>query len=719
MRYCGPVRRICLLLAALAAPACSRASSQAFFGQFPDQNVLLVTIDTLRADALGCDGGPARTPNIDALATHGVRFTFAHAHTVVTLPSHASILTGTYPFEHGVRDNSGYRLRSGTETLATRLHASRFATAAFVAAAPLDARFGLAPGFDVYDGRFDDSGGAAAFALPERPGGIVVARAASWIQTQDRRWFAWVHLYEPHAPYRPPPPFDTEYASRPYYGEVAAVDRALGPLFDVVRRSPRSTIVVLTGDHGEALGDHDEATHGLFAYESTLHVPLIVATLAGRVGGAGQAGGAGGAGSAGGAGGAGLVSDSPVRHIDLVPTILDMLALPAAAGLPGHSLRTDADRRSAAERPSYFEAMSPTLEYGAAPLDGVVAGRDKYINLPIPELYDLARDSSERNNLAAHSDAATRRRTLEAQLAALSAGAPGAPRQEDSDAAARLRALGYLSPSPTRKTHYTEADDPKRLVGIDRQLHEAVALGEDGHLAEAIEVYKHVLAERPTLTAASRHLAFAYWRLGEAAKAIGTLEQAAASAADDVGLRVQLGTYLLDVGRTKESIALLEQAARPDNDVDALNALGLAYGRAGRSRDALAAFKRSLQLDAGNGSTIENIAAVQLDAGNLDEARAGFERAVQLNPQSSQAHGGLALVLIKQGDRHGAIAEWKRAVAIDPTAFDALYNLGVQLAREGDRAEAKRYLEQFATTAPPGAYARELKNVGALLRQLK
>src|SRR4029077_21124697 len=176
---------------------------------------------------------------------------------------------GTYPFQHGVRDNSGYRLAAGTETLATRLHASGFATGAFVAAAPLDPRFGLAPGFDVYEGRFDDVGGSAAFTLPERPATVVVARAASWIQTQDRRWFAWVHLYEPHAPYRPPPPFDREYAAQPYFGEVAAVDRALTPLLEVVRGSSRPTLVVLTGDHGEALGDHGEMTHGLFAYEST------------------------------------------------------------------------------------------------------------------------------------------------------------------------------------------------------------------------------------------------------------------------------------------------------------------------------------------------------------------------------------------------------------------------------------------------------------------
>src|SRR5436190_10200400 len=192
-----------------------------------NQNVLLITIDTLRGDALGCYGGTARTPNIDALAAAGIRFTFAHAHSVVTLPSHASMLTGTYPFQHGLRENSGYRLAPGLPTLATLLKAQGFATGAFVGAFPLDARFGLTPGFDVYDGRFDDLTGGG-FIIAERPATAVVAHAGAWIREQRGRWFAWVHVYEPHAPYRPPPPFDGEYAARPYFGEVAAADRALG-----------------------------------------------------------------------------------------------------------------------------------------------------------------------------------------------------------------------------------------------------------------------------------------------------------------------------------------------------------------------------------------------------------------------------------------------------------------------------------------------------------
>src|SRR5687768_9603817 len=246
-----------------------------------NQNVLLITIDTLRADALGSYGGRAATPALDRLAAEGVRFDFAHAHAVVTLPSHSSILTGQYPFQHGIRDNSGYRLGAKARTAATMLKGAGYATAAFVAAFPVHSRFGLNQGFDAYDDRFGETRAPSDFEMPERPASAVVPLARAWIAAPPSRqpWFVWLHVFDPHAPYRPPPPFDTQYASRPYDGEVAATDAALAPLLDQVRASGKPTLVVVTSDHGEALGDHGEGTHGLFAYESTLRVPLIVAEL--------------------------------------------------------------------------------------------------------------------------------------------------------------------------------------------------------------------------------------------------------------------------------------------------------------------------------------------------------------------------------------------------------------------------------------------------------
>jgi tetratricopeptide (TPR) repeat protein len=570
-----------------------------------------------------------------------------------------------------------------------------------VAAFPLDARFGLMPGFDVYDGRFDDLTGGG-FTIVERPASAVVALATSWIDAQaGGRWLAWVHVYEPHAPYRPPPPYDREYADRPYFGEVAAADAALGPLFAAVRRSARPTLVVITGDHGEALGDHGESTHGLFAYESTLRIPLIIAEMAPL--------------KAAGSRSTGEVSDDPARHIDILPTILDALQIDKPATLPGHSLRTRADRRDGGSRPSYFESLSPMLDYGWAPITGVLSGREKFIDAPIAELYDLAADPNERTNLSGRE--AARQQRLAARLGEFHAALPGAAAPEDSEVARRLRALGYVSGGATPKARYTEADDPKRLVDVDQKMHEAVAADEEGRTADAITLYRDVLARRPEMMAASRHLAFDYWRSGQTPAAIDTLRVAIERGATP-GAEIQLGTYLVEVGRGQEALRLLEKAAQADPTLDALNALGIAYGRSGRATDALAAFDRGLKIDPENPMLHENIGAIHLDAGHLAAARAEFARAVRANPASAQGHAGLATVAFKSGDRDTALANWKRAVDLDPTNWDALYNLGVQLMRVGRMAEARPYLERFVQTAPASQYAKDIRQISAELARI-
>ena len=237
-----------MVLFAAALLACSGGSAFTVAPN-PDRNILLVTIDTLRTDALGSYGGKAATPNLDALAAHGARFTFAHAHAVVTLVSHASILTGTYPYEHGIRDNTGYRLRPNAQTMATRLKSDGFATGAFVGGFPLDRRFGLTPGFDVYDDRMTRAGPTGEVDERERPADVVVKSALDWINAQTGKWFTWVHVYDPHEPYQPPGEFATRFASDPYLGEVSWTDAALGPLFDRLRGLNRPTLVVVTGDH--------------------------------------------------------------------------------------------------------------------------------------------------------------------------------------------------------------------------------------------------------------------------------------------------------------------------------------------------------------------------------------------------------------------------------------------------------------------------------------
>ena len=674
-----------------------------------DQNVLLVTIDTWRADALGASGsGKVQTPNLDRLASLGTRYDFNHAHAVITLPSHVSILTGLYPYQHGVRENAGFRVKAGTPTLATLLKQGGWATGAFIGSFALDSRFGLNAGFDVYDERYGKSNVNAGFIMPERRGDAVVDAATRWVGQQKGKWFAWVHLYDPHAPYRPPAPFDRQYADRPYYGEVAYTDSVLGSLFESVRTAAgsRPTLVVVTGDHGEGLGEHGEMTHGLFAYEATLRVPLIVAQIDDRTGpwyGTGI----------GPTPRPGRASDINARHVDIVPTVLDAVVMPISAKLPGSSLRT----RTGTEGASYFEALSASLNRGWAPLTGVLSGREKFISLPLPELYDLAADTDEANNLVDKQP--ERQRALQARLDQFGATGPAARESESAESKARLQALGYVTGNAARKGHYTEQDDPKRLVSVDQQLRRAIELYEHRQPEAAIPVYRQVIAERPTMELAYSELAMLQWELGRPADAVATLRSAIAAGAGSLAVRSRLGIYLAEAGDVKNALPLLEQAATEDaDDVDTLNALGIAQARAGRAKDAGVTFERLLRIDPSNTMAIENLGSIALSQGRWDDARGFFSKALAADPASTQSHNGLGVVEMKSGNRRAAIDHWKQAVAGDQENFDALYNVATELVNDGRPDEARPYLEQFVRTAPPAFYAADIARVRALITKV-
>ena len=662
----------------------------------PDQNVLLITIDTLRGDALGAYGGAAATPNLDRLAAEGLRFTFAHAHAVVTLPSHSSILTGRNPFEHGVRDNAGYRLAESARTLAEAARENGFATGAFVGAFPLDRQFGLSQGFDVYDDVAGTEVAPSDFAFAERRAEEVVTVARDWISRQQKPWLAWVHVFDPHSPYAPPEPFARQYAGNPYAGEVAYTDSALGPLLELARGGPRPTTVLVTADHGEGLGDHNEATHGVFAYESTLRVPLVVA----QVGGSHV--------------GRGIVSDLPVRHIDIVPTITALTGI-SMPDLPGRNLLT-AVAGEREERTTYFEAMTAMLKRGWAPLRGVIVGREKYIDLPIEELYDLDEDPEERTNRVASSSERTR--TLASHLKALGPTMPGEQVDENADVRARLQSLGYLSGSAPRKAAYTEEDDPKRLIDVDRLMIQGIELHRSGRSGEAIDAYRRVIARRPDMGLAYRRLAYIQWETGAAGEAIGTLREALARNGPDVDIEIRLGVYLAETGTSAEAIPMLERAttAAPNN-ADGLNALGIAYARAGRPADASATFKRILAIDPRNAYALENLGTVHLGNGDLGAAAEAFEAALVHAPRSSRAHAGLGVIASQQGRIDDAIAAWGKAVELDPRNFDALFNLANTLIRVGRSAEARPFVTRFVQTAPRGFYGPDIARFQAWLGQ--
>lgn len=658
----------------------------------PDRNVLVVSIDTLRGDALGSYGGRASTPRLDALAASGARFTFAHAHAVVTLPSHTSLLTGLYPYQHGVRDNNGYRVRAGEATLATRLKALGFATGAFVGAFPLDQRFGLNQGFDVYDDRLPESGPTIDFSLPERPANQVVSAATTWIGAQSTPWFSWVHVFDPHAPYRPPAPYDTQYAGDPYAGEVAWTDAALAPLFDQLRTLSRPTLVIVTADHGESLGEHGELTHGIFAYDATLRVPLIVAEITPGAGAAPR----------------GRTIDVPVRHVDVVPTVLDALGAPADAQMAGTSLMDVITTGTGETRPSYFEAMTAHLSRGWAPLRGVLVDRDKYIDLPIPETYDLRTDASEQRNLATTDAGKTQ--VLFNTLRTFNMAPPGQPGEESGAVLERLRALGYIggSPAPPRE-RYTEADDPKNLIDLDKMLHDAGDLYSRGRRDEAITAFRAVITRRPDTADAYRYLAFVYWQSGRPGEAIAILEEALARGLTQRDIRVKLGIYLAESGAAARAIPLLEGMSDADSEV--LNALGIAYGQSGRVADAMRTFERALEVDSTSAFSHQNIATLHLRSGDFAAAERSFRQALAIDATLSGAYTGLGVTLVRLNRLPEALDAWRKAVSLDPTNYNAMFNLTMELFESGQVEEARRYGERFVATAPPAFFAPDIAQV--------
>ncbi len=655
------------------------------------ENVLLITVDTLRADALGFAGNrKVETPVLDRLAAAGRVFEDAHAHNVVTLPSHANILTGLYPYQHGVRDNSGFVLASGVPTAATLLRAAGFATAAVVGAFPLDARFGLDRGFDLYDDELPAGSRAGQILPAERRGSEVVERALSWWRARaGERRFLWVHLFEPHAPYEPPPIYAERAPGEAYLGEVAAVDGYLEPLLEpFLAGSEPPTLILFTSDHGEALGEHGELTHGLFAYEPTLKVPLVLW-----------------------APGLGPGRDRrSVSHVDLLPTLLAAAGVAAPARLPGRSLFEAAESAPAV----YFEALTATLNRGWAPLRGVLRGGHKLISLPLPELYELAADPSESRNLF---------RSERGRAAELAAAIPREsdwpPRRGEVSEAERraLRSLGYLGGSATARESFGPDDDPKSLVHLDRQMHRVVDLYQRRELEEAARLARQVIDERPDMSVAWYYLAQVELERGRLAEAIAAMSEARGRGAASPALTRQLGMSLAEAGRFGEALEVLQPFAA-SSDPDGLLALAVVLAEAGRLAEARRALEQVLDLDERNARARETLALVALRERSWERARRQAERALDLDPTLGLAWNYLGTALYNLGRKREALEALRRSVDLDPAGFDALYNLAAVALELGEAATARSALERFLASAPPARYGPDLAQAREWLRQL-
>jgi arylsulfatase A-like enzyme/Flp pilus assembly protein TadD len=658
------------------------------------RDVILITIDTLRADAVGFDGNiRGTTPNLDRFASEGRVFTQAHSHNVITLPSHTNILTGMLPYQHGVRENAGFRLSPKIPTAATRLKAKGYATGAFIGAYVLDSRYGLAHDFDVYNELYRHLDEQFEFDIQQAHAEDVVKAALEWYRSQQGKpRFLWVHVYDPHAPYEPPQAYKDRYPDDFYLGEVSYTDAALAPLLEAVKGVQPPPLLVVTGDHGEARGDHGELTHGLFCYEATLHIPLFAwcpgVVVPGR-------------------------DAVPARHIDILPTILDAIGEPAPKELTGQSL-LPVERKEAAEG-SYFEALSAAFNRGWAPLRGLAARGDKYIDLPIPEVYNLPSDPGEAKNLVAEGPDALRR--LRKRLLEL----PAAPHERGtigSEEAAKLRSLGYLTGSGEMKATYGPADDPKTLIVVDQTLHRIMELHEEGKCDEALPIARRVVAENPKMRLGYMHLAMVLRCKGDMAGVLRTFEKASLSGAGGESVARQRAMVLSESGRAREALSVLE-AYRESDEPETLNALGVALADGGRPAEALPVFARVLEIDPQNAVAYQNTGIALLKLDRVDEARQNLEAALRLGKRHTRAWNALGVAWRRLGNPKNAIAAWERCLEINPEQYDALYNVGRVAGQMRDWKKARAALERFVATAPAKQYGKDLAEVRGVLADMK
>lgn len=674
-----------MLSAAIAKPAVAATASAA------KPNILIITIDTWRWDRAGFANPSCKaTPNMDVLAGESWVFTRAFAHNPVTLASHCNIMTGMTPLYHGISDNTGFRLDERHLTLARHLKANGYATAAFVASFPLDSRFGLDQGFDLYD---DNCGthNQMDFFYAERPAERVIAPAVEWIRRQKQPWFAWVHLFDPHQPYLPPMPWRQRYADDLYTGEVAYVDSQLGVLFAALRGNGvmDKTVVVLTADHGEALGEKGEETHSYFAYNNTIHVPLCL-----RIPGQKP-----------------LRFSGNVCHIDIFPSVCRALGVPTPGFLQGEALQTIVAAGKRRRSDIYFESLTAFLNRGWAPLRGMVRDNTKFIDLPIKEVYDLGRDMGESSNIAKTSDIGRLKNgLLQLQRTLQQGAAPVGRGAADAETMRQLRSLGYMSSGSAApvKRSFTAADDLKTLLPLQNKLWEAVAQFNQGETAAAEEKMLQVVAASPEYTLAYNSLSTLYAETGQPEKARRILEQGLRKNPEDVSLLSRLGILLAESGSPQRAVEVLNVCTRKaPHDPDHFNYLGIAHFRIGNAAKALESYRTALKLDANNASVFNNIGtlylSLYLQSGKNEDFRAAesnLQRAVAVDPRQFNALNGLGGLYKKSGRLNDAERCWRKALEAKPDFSMPMFNLGVLLLERGEHGQAlelfSRFQERFA-----------------------
>lgn len=651
-------------------------------------NVLLITVDTMRADRVSCyDGSHIKTPHIDALADQGVQFMRAFANTSTTLPSHTNIMLGVSPLFHGVHENQHFVVQKNFLTLAEHLKASGYRTGAFVGAFPLDRKFGLDQGFDVYDDDFGHRSSEIKMEL-ERKAEDVTAPAAAWVKTQDTPWFLWVHVYDPHDPYSPPAPYAETYAASPYDGEVAYVDAVLGDFFKELKAAGLmdDTLLVFTGDHGESLGQHGEKTHGFFAYNTTIWIPLIIS-------------------------GPGITArkvDRVVSHLDIFPTVCDVLGLKSPEHLQGRSLTAVMRGRKFPDRDIYFESLSPHYSMGWAPQQGIITDSVKFIRSPIPELYDLEKDFHEEENLADSRELGPYQKKLDAIIARdTSAEAEQSGRTLDRASLEKLRALGYVGDAAAAGARNEESprNDIKTLLPLYNQASEAWALYQSGKTAEGIEILEGVISERNDIDIAYAYLATLYLGgQGKMDKALDILQKGFSANPDSYEILYKYINFLIRAGQNEKAIELAENVRlrQMDYDPEIWTTLGVAYKNVGDFETAGKAYEKALRIDPRYPKAYHNLGFMHFtlalqnrDARSYQASLEYYKKAIELDPEYAAAYSGLGDAYLNAGNLDGGIYCLEKSLELEPDQGLVMYNLGLAYFNKGDKVKALGFFNQL------------------------
>jgi arylsulfatase A-like enzyme/predicted Zn-dependent protease len=688
------VRRYGLLAASLALIALGiwTAAARGWLPAFDRRpNLLLISIDTLRADRLGSYGyAAAETPALDALASRGLRFTQATTVAPLTLPAHASLLTGTFPPHHGVRDNGGFYLADDEVTLADLLQERGYRTGAFVGAFVLDSRWGLAQGFDRYFDDFDLARYDMTVGLDaaQRPGEEVVSPASAWLALDDDRpFFAWVHLYDPHTPYAAPPAIRARFPrtlSGAYDAEVASTDAQVARLLGALEASGHldRTVVVVVADHGESLGEHGEQTHGFFVYDSTVQVPMIIA----------------------GPGVPHRVIDSQVRIVDVMPTALELLDVPIPASVQGASL-VPLIRGEPLDLLAFSESWYPRYHYGWAELAAVRDGRFKFIAAPRRELYDTVKDPGETTDLSSANprlaDSLERAlHALETRVAAT--GGPPAPARVDPDVEDRLRALGYVGASVTaRNLADRPRGDPKDKIALYSLLKMAATDSVAGRVDQAIARIRRALESDPEIVEAYMMLGNLHGKAARRDEAIAAYRQALALDPDHEGAAFSLALAYREAGRGVDAEPGFERvlALNPRNTKARFQLAGLWMEQKKVDR-AERILQEALAFDVERAAFLVKLAECYLETARIDDAERALRAALAEKPDQPLAQYDLGLALEARGALDEAVAAYRAELLVSPGMYQAHFNLAKLLAKTGRPADALTHYREAVRANP-------------------